>query len=141
MMPKSRCATMTDPWTGRTAPPLAAVVVATSVWVAALAAPAVAQETASRASHAPILEAMVELESVSDAKCNSTASRFEDFLFGTPLSAAARDRKIRLQKQWILDLWNRASRTAGAAGCQSQEQRERCRKASCHSAPFQEQAQ
>jgi hypothetical protein len=84
--------------------------------VAVLVAEAVAQEKPSIASQAPILEAMVELESASDAKCNSTASRFEDFLFGTPLSAAARDRKIGLQKRWILDLWERASRAVGAAG-------------------------
>lgn len=64
----------------------------------------------------PILAALFELESVSDAKCNSTASRFEDFLFGTPLSAAAREKKTELQKDWVLDVWGRASELATSRG-------------------------
>ena len=51
-----------------------------------LLATAAAGQSEAPFSPAPILDAMLELESASDAKCASTANRFEDFVFGTPLS-------------------------------------------------------
>ena len=60
----------------------------------------------------PLLSAIEQLESDHDAKCHSSASRFEDFLFGTPLSDAARSANVELQVQWIRDLWARASMVA-----------------------------
>jgi len=63
-----------------------------------------------------ILDRIGALEAESDAKCNSTASRFEDFLFGTPLSEAARLEKTRLQKALARQLWFPASDAARAAG-------------------------
>jgi len=68
------------------------------------------------ASSQVILDSIGALEAESDAKCNSTASRFEDFLFGTPLSEAARLEKTRLQKALVRRLWFAASDAAQAAG-------------------------
>ncbi len=64
----------------------------------------------------PILLAMQSLESARDAKCHSTACRLEDFVFGTPLSVAAREAKVDLQRAFILRAWERASETAQAQG-------------------------
>jgi enediyne biosynthesis protein E4 len=63
-----------------------------------------------------ILDSIGELEAESDAKCNSTASRFEDFLFGTPLSESARIEKTELQKALVRRLWYAASDKARAKG-------------------------
>ena len=63
-----------------------------------------------------ILDSIGQLEAESDAKCNSTASRFEDFLFGTPLSESARLEKIELQKALVRRLWFAASEKARADG-------------------------
>ncbi|MFB3118855.1 MAG: hypothetical protein ACE1ZP_08805, partial [Myxococcota bacterium] len=60
----------------------------------------------------PLLSAIEQLESEHDAKCHSSASRFEDFLFGTPLSGAARSANVELQVQLIREIWARASTTA-----------------------------
>lgn len=58
---------------------------------------------------APILDALVDLESRRDAKCHSTACRFENFLFGTPLTEEARARRAELLKGLVLKLWREAS--------------------------------
>ena len=63
-----------------------------------------------------ILSAIEKLESGNDAKCHSSASRFEDFLYGTPLSDAARQSQIRLQKRLVTRIWGDASRSAARAG-------------------------
>ncbi len=63
-----------------------------------------------------ILDRIGDLEAESDAKCNSTASRFEDFLFGTPLSESARIEKNELQKSLVRRLWYAASDKARAGG-------------------------
>jgi hypothetical protein len=63
-----------------------------------------------------ILSAIEQLESQRDAKCHSTASRFEDFLFGTPLSAPARLAHDEEKKRVALRLWAAASRAASEAG-------------------------
>ncbi|HUP47359.1 MAG TPA: CRTAC1 family protein [Thermoanaerobaculia bacterium] len=56
------------------------------------------------------------LEGKSDAKCHATATRLENFMYGTPLTSAARARKVDLQKALIRDLWLQATRAARAKG-------------------------
>jgi hypothetical protein len=60
----------------------------------------------------PLLSAIEQLESDHDAKCHSSANRFEDFLFGTPLTDAARSANVELQVQLVRGLWVRASTIA-----------------------------
>ena len=45
------------------------------------------------------------LESQNDAKCHATASRLEDFIYGTPLSFSARNKRIDFQKKYVKNLW------------------------------------
>jgi hypothetical protein len=63
----------------------------------------------------PLLSAIEKLESSSDAKCHSTASRFEDFLFGTPLLDEARLEKVDLEKELVRRLWADSSEAATQA--------------------------
>ncbi|MGZ8780846.1 MAG: FG-GAP-like repeat-containing protein [Thermoanaerobaculia bacterium] len=56
-----------------------------------------------------IIEEIGELEGVRDPKCYATASRLEDFIYGTPLESEARFEKIALQKAYIRDVWTKAS--------------------------------
>lgn len=56
-----------------------------------------------------ILSAINKLEAKSEPKCYATASRLEDFMFGTPLDNEARFAKNILQKQFIKSLWKKAS--------------------------------
>jgi hypothetical protein len=56
-----------------------------------------------------IIEEIGELEGVRDPKCYATASRLEDFIYGTPLESEARFEKIALQKAWIRAAWAKAS--------------------------------
>ncbi|MBW1843553.1 MAG: CRTAC1 family protein [Deltaproteobacteria bacterium] len=63
-----------------------------------------------------ILSAIEKLESESDAKCNSSANRFEDFLYGTPLSDEGRWANVDLQKRWVQRIWREASEVASRAG-------------------------
>src|SRR5262245_63642925 len=70
-------------------------------------------------SAAPILAALESLESGHDAKCHSTASRFEDFLYGTPLGDGARSENVEAQKRAVRRLWSGASRRAGGEGAAS----------------------
>ena len=56
-----------------------------------------------------IIEEIGELEGVRDPKCYATASRLEDFIYGTPLESEARFEKITLQKAWIRAVWAKAS--------------------------------
>jgi hypothetical protein len=67
-------------------------------------------------SLAAIMDAMRTLESNSDAKCHSTASRFEDFLFGTPLSESGRASRTALQRILAKTIWDQASENAKAKG-------------------------
>lgn len=61
-----------------------------------------------------IIEEIGELESVRDPKCYATASRLEDFIYGTPLESETRFEKIALQKQFIRAAWQKASATEKA---------------------------
>ena len=54
---------------------------------------------------APLLQALIDLESNNDAKCHSTACRFENYLFGTPLDDDARSKRFELQKELAHWLW------------------------------------
>lgn len=45
------------------------------------------------------------LESQNDAKCHATASRLEDFIYGTPLSFSARNNRIEFQKNYVKNIW------------------------------------
>ena len=56
-----------------------------------------------------IIEEIGELEGVRDPKCYATASRLEDFIYGTPLESETRFEKIALQKAWIRSVWTKAS--------------------------------
>jgi hypothetical protein len=56
-----------------------------------------------------IIDEIGELEGVRDPKCYATASRLEDFIYGTPLESEARFEKIALQKAFIRDVWTKAS--------------------------------
>ena len=56
-----------------------------------------------------VIEALLKLEQNREPKCYATASRLEDFMYGTPLSAEARFAKNLLQKQWVDWMWRAAS--------------------------------
>jgi len=71
------------------------------------------------ASPKNILLAIRNLESGSDPKCHSTACRLENFVFGTPLSDEARDQKVVLQKELVLQIWIDGSRRLADAGAES----------------------
>ena len=46
-----------------------------------------------------VLEAIATLEGTCDPKCHATASRLEDFMYGTPLEDGARQLKNQLIKR------------------------------------------
>jgi hypothetical protein len=73
-----------------------------------------AAEAGSGLGVKPVIEAIGALESVRDPKCYATASRLEDFMYGTPLTSEARHRKVGLQKAMIQRLWVDASELARA---------------------------
>ncbi len=58
------------------------------------------------------------LENERDPKCYATASRLEDFMFGTPLNHNTRFIKNQLQKQWVKDVWYDSSQLASRNGKQ-----------------------
>ena len=53
----------------------------------------------------PIVEQIGELESAKDPKCHATASRLEDFMFGTPLSVEARNKRMEFQQSLVEEIW------------------------------------
>ena len=59
-----------------------------------------------------IVEEIRLLENERDPKCYATASRLEDFMFGTPLTNEARFNKNVLQKKWAKNIWLDASKLA-----------------------------
>lgn len=56
-----------------------------------------------------IIDVIQDLEGVNDPKCAATASRLENFMYGTPLSDSARFAKNNLQAQWVHHVWDIAS--------------------------------
>ena len=63
-----------------------------------------------------IIDEIGKLEGVRDPKCYATASRLEDFIYGTPLEPDARFKKVALQKDLIRRLWIEASTVAQGTG-------------------------
>ena len=59
-----------------------------------------------------IIQCIQDFESQNDAKCYATATRLENFIYGTPLTDEARFLKIKLQKRVIKALWLEASKIA-----------------------------
>jgi len=57
-----------------------------------------------------------KLEQARDPKCYATASRLEDFMYGTPLEPQARFVKNELQTRLVRQVWGAASEAAEAAG-------------------------
>jgi enediyne biosynthesis protein E4 len=53
----------------------------------------------------PIIGQIGNLESQRDPKCHATASRLEDFIYGTPLSFEARNKRIEFQKAYVKTVW------------------------------------
>ncbi|MBW2287235.1 MAG: VCBS repeat-containing protein [Deltaproteobacteria bacterium] len=95
---------------------LASVLALCTVVVVAHGEPREPEETLRESPPETILSAIEQLESQHDAKCQSSASRFEDFLFGTPLSAQARLAHDEAKRRVALRLWSAASRSAAEAG-------------------------
>ncbi|MDB4727705.1 CRTAC1 family protein [Saprospiraceae bacterium] len=59
----------------------------------------------------PVINKIGNLESARDPKCHATASRLEDFIYGTPLSFSARNKRIEFQKNFVKTLWLEYSRS------------------------------
>jgi hypothetical protein len=57
-----------------------------------------------------------KLESDRDPKCHATATRLENFIYGTKLSPETRFLKVDLQKKRLLHLWQNVSNAVAAAG-------------------------
>ena len=66
-------------------------------------------QEASHSSVEVIIDKIATLESAKDPKCYATANRLEDFMYGTPLSEAARNLRIEVQKEISLYLRTVAS--------------------------------
>ena len=62
-----------------------------------------------------ILTAIERLESTRDAKCHSSACRFENFMSGTPLTDEGRSERIQRQGQFVRWVWVAASQKARSA--------------------------
>ena len=65
---------------------------------------------------APLIERIKNLESNRDPKCVATATRLENFMYGTPLNAEARYEKVAMQKQLIRRIWADAAARAARTG-------------------------
>lgn len=100
-------------------PPSAASAASAASTPAAPAAPAAAAPEPRFDPADPrvaIIDAIGRLENQRDPKCYATASRLEDFMYGTPLTEAARFAKVELQKAILRDLWSAASANAATRG-------------------------
>jgi len=74
--------------------------------------PALAQDVAQQPETemtGKIINTIKDFEATKDAKCYATATRMENFIYGTPLSDEARFAKIDLQKAAISYVWTQAS--------------------------------
>lgn len=95
-----------------------------------LCAFATAQEAESTRSRTELLfqglsttiSSIGQLESRRDPKCYATASRLEDFMYGSPLTEGARFRKTELQKDLVHRVWKRATARARDEGSQALSQ-------------------
>jgi hypothetical protein len=66
-----------------------------------------------------ILDAITALEGRRDPKCFATASRLENFMYGTPLAAEARERKIERQRDLVARAWDSAATTTSSSVAES----------------------
>lgn len=71
--------------------------------------------TQSTDCYDPIIAAIGSLESQRDPKCHATATRLENFMFGTPLTEDARDLRISKQKELIKTIWLESSTSSDPA--------------------------
>ena len=71
--------------------------------LALLKAPTIHAQQATNCQ--PIIQQIGQLESKKDPKCHATASRLEDFLYGTPLNFEARSQRMTFQKDLVKKLW------------------------------------
>ena len=78
----------------------------------------IAASAANGADLQGVLNQIEQLENKSDPKCYATASRLEDFMFGTPLSDNARFSKHQAEKLWLKQLWQIASQMAYSEGAE-----------------------
>jgi enediyne biosynthesis protein E4 len=89
----------------------------------ALATPLAAQDAFTDLRRTLGLENTVEviqsLENQRDPKCDATATRLENFMYGTPLAHDGREKKVDLQKKLIFSIWSEASEAARAQGADS----------------------
>ena len=58
-----------------------------------------------------IVDSIQNLEQQKDAKCHATATRLEQFIYGTPLTEKARYAKTSLQKEFALAAWRQLTET------------------------------
>ncbi len=63
-----------------------------------------------------LLEQIGTLEGARDPKCYATASRLEDLIYGTPLTAEARFAKNDLEKKLVVAVWLAAAEKAATQG-------------------------
>ncbi|MCB1561185.1 MAG: VCBS repeat-containing protein, partial [Xanthomonadales bacterium] len=74
--------------------------------------PVAAADSASSPGVDAVIAELLRLEQKREPKCYATASRLEDFMYGTPLSKEARFAKNLLQKQWIEWIWRQSAAAA-----------------------------
>lgn len=86
---------------------------AVSVW-GLVAADVSRAAPASADGAAVVLDQIRDLEGKRDPKCHATASRLEDLIYGTPLTAEARFAKNDLEKKFVAAVWRKASEAAAA---------------------------
>jgi hypothetical protein len=91
------------------------VALAIGLWISLLGS-AAAQAPGALPRTQTIVEEIRRLEGARDPKCHATASRLEDLIYGTPLTAEARFRKNDLQKELVLAVWAAASDKARQRG-------------------------
>jgi len=58
-----------------------------------------------------LIQEIQSFESEKDPKCYATASRLEDFMFGTPLAPDARFEKNQLSQHFVLKIWQKVAKT------------------------------
>lgn len=65
-----------------------------------------------------------KLEGQNEPKCFATASRLEDFMYGTPLTDEARFAKNALQTEWVEQIWKSTSKSALKANSKQVDQKQ-----------------
>jgi len=68
-----------------------------------------------------LIQEIQSFESEKDPKCYATASRLEDFMFGTPLSPDARFEKNQLSQQLVLKTWQKVAETTNGVTIKAED--------------------